>query len=118
MDRGFLTDLTHTTEEGRITAEFGDIRRLQILTDKLKRLTHIMQLNSSICRQLQAFYKQISAVPTPEAMLVSCTHNTVMENCVFELNTHTARVRTLVERAEGIGSMVTHTSQVCSSTIG
>jgi hypothetical protein len=108
MDRGFLADLTPAGEEGSINAEFGDIRRLQILTDKLKRLAHILQLNSSICRQLQSFYRQVSTVPLPEAILVSCAHNVVMENCVFELDSHTARVRTLVGRAEGVGSMVTH----------
>ncbi|OCK75784.1 hypothetical protein K432DRAFT_307764 [Lepidopterella palustris CBS 459.81] len=53
LERGFYTKVIRPTAEGDIEADFSDIRMLQLLTDKLRRLCHILQLNIDLGVQLK-----------------------------------------------------------------
>jgi hypothetical protein len=107
----------HSHQEGNIDTDFGDIRKLQIMTDKLRRIVHILQLNSNICRQLYAFHKRVSLASPPEVAVSADSYSETVNNCIFELDTQAARARTLVDRAEGMGRLVIHLSYAdCTST--
>jgi hypothetical protein len=106
----------HSHQEGNIDTDFSDIRKLQIMTDKLRRIVHILQLNSNICRQLYAFHKRVSLASPPEVAVSANSYSETVNNCIFELDTQAARARTLVDRAEGMGRLVIHLSYAdCTS---
>ncbi|KAH7094942.1 hypothetical protein FB567DRAFT_574833 [Paraphoma chrysanthemicola] len=112
MDRGLFSNITPVAGEGRINADFGDIRLLQVMTDKLKRLFHILQLNVSLCQRLQAFLSHIYSLSNRDAATGSHSQDTLFDNCIFHLETQRARVKSMISRADGIGSMIEHVLDV------
>ncbi|KAJ6198326.1 hypothetical protein J3E72DRAFT_318348, partial [Bipolaris maydis] len=53
VDRGFFTNVKELHDEGDVQADFSDLRKLHILTDKLLRLAHILKMNIRLGRQLK-----------------------------------------------------------------
>jgi hypothetical protein len=86
------------------------------LKDKLKRLVHIIQLNTSICRRLQTFYARVSTNLDPGSAGAASLQDITLDNCIFQLETHTARLQSMITRSEGIGSMVAPHLQIYTRT--
>ncbi|KAF2827276.1 hypothetical protein CC86DRAFT_405410 [Ophiobolus disseminans] len=108
MDRGCFSNLSEPSEvgEGMNDVSFGDIRQLQIMTDKLEKLKHLLELNSSTCERLQTLFDRIafgSATGTDQSVREGDDN---IKNCIFELDRHASRLKTLLKRAGGIKSMV------------
>ncbi|KAH7085296.1 hypothetical protein BKA63DRAFT_499329 [Paraphoma chrysanthemicola] len=112
MDRGLFSNITPAAGEGRINADFGDIRLLHVMTDKLKRLLHILELNISLCQRLQAFSARICADSNRNVASRSHSQDAIFNNCIFNLETQSARVKSMISRADGIGSMIEHVLDV------
>lgn len=106
MDRGFFSNLKQSVQQGKIDADFNDIRRLQIMTDKFKRLIHLLDLNRHVCKRLRAFFDCVKPLSPQEIGGSFGQDKNMMENCIFRFETHTSQLKSLVSRAEGIGSMV------------
>lgn len=106
MDRGFLSNISQSGREGKIDADFNDVRRLQIMTDKLKQLIHLLELNLEVCRRLNIFYNRIASASAPETARSFRQYETMMENATFKLETHALQLKTMVSRAGGVTSMV------------
>lgn len=107
MDRGFFSNTNQPAAAGTTDADFSDMRQLQLMTDKLKRLIHLLELNSNICQRLRMFFSRIASSTTvgenPHAVQDG---EDVLEDCEFQLKVHASRLKTLVGRAEGVTSMV------------
>lgn len=107
MDRGFFSSINQpVVERGKIDADFGDMRRLQIMIDKFKRLVHLLALNRQVCKRLRDFFNRVKTMSPKETDGAFCQFENMMENCTFRFETHSSQLTSLVSRAEGIGSMV------------
>lgn len=106
MDRSFSSFIQQKSREGAITVDFADIRSLQILTDKLKRLLHLLRLNISLIEQLNAFFIRVKVCLPPDEDGISLPYEAMMQNYGFQIHTHIARLESLTDRAKGVGSLV------------
>lgn len=106
MDRGFFSNLKTQTRPGQIDTDFKDIRSLQIMTDKLKRLVHLLKLNKNLCRRVQGFFECVRSASPPSASRSIYQYEDVMENYFFQNETHTSQLESIMSRAEGVGSLV------------
>ncbi|PVH74946.1 hypothetical protein DL98DRAFT_658401 [Cadophora sp. DSE1049] len=108
MDRGFFSNLRKPARPGKIDADFGDIRSLQIMTDKLKKLIHLLNLNKALCNRLQLFFERVKLASSQNTTILFCQHETMMENYLFQNETHTSQLKSIVSRGEGVGSLIQH----------
>ncbi|KAF1845215.1 uncharacterized protein K460DRAFT_416511 [Cucurbitaria berberidis CBS 394.84] len=115
MDRGFFSNVKRATREGVIDTNFDDIRSLQIMTDKLKRLVHLLELNKTVCQRLQTFFDRMKPTSLEETASFLCQYEMMMGNCMFQIETHALQLTTMVSRAEGVGSMIEHILDVRSA---
>lgn len=106
MDRGFSSTLQQPVRDGTITVDFSDIRSLQIMTDKLKRLIHLLKLNRNLCEHLKAFFNHVKSLSSPQIAESFCQYEIMIENYVFQNETHISRLDSIVSRAQGVGSLV------------
>jgi hypothetical protein len=106
MDRGFFSTLQQPVRDGTITVDFGDIRSLQIMTDKLRRLIHLLKLNSNLCEHLKAFFNHVKSLSPPQMAASFCQYEIMIENYGFQNETHILRLESIVSRAQGVGSLV------------
>lgn len=92
--------------EGDMVADFSDIRKLHILTDKLRRLLHILKLNLTIGTQFKLGLSRIKRAssqaldPTFEAAQIK------LDRFLLGQETSVKRLETLISRASGIGQLV------------
>lgn len=106
MDRGFSSNIQHPVREGAITVDFGDIRSLQIMADKLKRPMHTLKLNGNLCDHLKAFSTRIKFFSSQETARLFCQCEIMIDNYIFQNETHISQLDPLVNRARGVGSLV------------
>lgn len=106
MDRGFSSSFQQPSREGAISAEFSDIRTLQILTDKLKRLIHTLKLNRNLCDHLMAFSTRLKLLSSHEHANSFSQFDIMMDNYLYQNETHILQLETLVNRSQGVGSLV------------
>lgn len=106
MDRGFLSDVLQDSGEGKLNVEFSDVRQLQIMTDKMKRLVHQLELNCTVCQRLRSFFTRLTANLTLDVAETFRQSEVMLENIIFQQETHTSRLKIMVERATGVTSMV------------
>lgn len=108
MDKGFFTNINRQPKEGDIEADFSDTRRLHILTDKLRRLTHLLSLNIEVGMRLQDFMRRICKASPPNKSLTPAfgDFDSDLDLFLFQHRTHQARIKSMLQRADGIGSLV------------
>jgi hypothetical protein len=92
--------------EGDIEADFSDIRKLQILTDKLRKLVQILQLNIDLAAQLKKAFVRIRNISNPELSAVFDEFDCKMDQFAFQQDTANNRIKGLIARADGISSLV------------
>lgn len=105
-DRGFLSNHEQPVQPGKIDVTFDDIRQLQMMTDKFKRLIHLLDLNKQVCERLRAFFKRIKPRSPEQTAVTFEQYDDMMENCISRFTTPMLQLNSLISRAEGIGSMV------------
>lgn len=108
LERGFYTNINGPTVEGDIDTDFSDIRKLQLLTDKLRRLCHILQLNINLGAQLKSCMQQMKDRTCAVSSSVSSfdSFNSQMDLFVSQHRTHLARIESLVSRAQGVSGLI------------
>jgi len=112
LERGFYTNINGPTVDGDIDTDFSDIRKLQLLTDKLRRLCHILQLNINLGTQLKSCMQQIKDRTCAVSSSVSSfdSFNSQMDLFISQHRTHLARIESLVSRAQGVSGLVSSSS--------
>lgn len=109
VDRGFYTNIRGPSHDGDIDADFSDIRKLQILTDKLRRLAHVLHMNMEIGLAIQDFARRLRVTwgsISEEEVAKFEEFDSVIEQFLFQHRTHKSRIDSILERADGISSLV------------
>ncbi len=106
MDRGFSSNLQQSVRDGAITVDFSDIRSLQILTDKLKRLLHLLKLNRNLSKHLQAFFDHVKSLSSPQIAGSFRQYEIMMSIYDFKSETHISQLDSVISRAQGVASLV------------
>ncbi|KAE9969760.1 hypothetical protein BLS_005224 [Venturia inaequalis] len=106
MDRSFSSSGNQEPAEGGITVEFADIRSLQILTDRLKCLYHLLRLNISLKERLDAFFVCVKASLAPDD--ASMQYETMMQNYGQQTQINISRIELLIDRAKGVSLLTEH----------
>lgn len=104
MNRSFSSSKHQAPRAGVITVEFADIRSLQILTDRLKCLLHLLRLNTSLKEGLDTFFLRVKAYLAPDD--TSMQYETMMQSYGQQTRIHISRIELLIDRAKGVSFMV------------
>jgi hypothetical protein len=110
VDKSFFTNVRGPQFEGDVIADFSDLRRLQILTDKLRKLVQILRLNIRIGRQLAKEMSRINIVSSPTSQTGFDRIQLKLELFLLGQETSVDRVETLIARSSGIGQLVSNTN--------
>lgn len=108
MDRSFYAKLTDPAY-GNLDVDFSDVQKLQILTDKLHQISHILTLNINVGIQIQRFARRLKSAWLP----LDFTSNWAFDECevkmeefLFAHRTHKGRIDSMLERSRGISGLV------------
>lgn len=105
-DKGFFTNIKGPQLEGDVVADFSDLRKLHILTDKLRRLVHILKLNIRIGCQLKREMSRINTASLPALHTSFDGIQVKLDKFLLGQETSVDRVETLIARSSGIGQLV------------
>jgi hypothetical protein len=89
-----------------VVADFSDLRKLHILTDKLRRLVHILKLNIRIGCQLGKEMSRISTASLPALHINFAGIQMKLDRFLLGQETSVSRIETLIARSSGIGQLV------------
>ncbi|OCK80712.1 hypothetical protein K432DRAFT_452070, partial [Lepidopterella palustris CBS 459.81] len=108
LKQGFYTKIEGPSAKGDIHADFSDIRKLQLLTDKLRSLTHILQLNINLGVQLKDSMRHMLETTRAASAIATSVENFNFQIDMFisQHRTHLARIESLVSRAQGVSSLI------------
>ncbi|KAF2682038.1 hypothetical protein K458DRAFT_433038 [Lentithecium fluviatile CBS 122367] len=106
VDKGFFTNLKGSLQEGDLIADFSDLRKLQILTDKLRRLVHILKLNIRLGNLLKRDMARIKASSSSDLRTNCDAIQRNLDKYVLDQETHFDRLETLIARSSGIIQLV------------
>lgn len=106
MDRGFFTNINISQLEGDFDVEFSDIRKLQVLTDKIRRLLQILRLNISVAEQMKCSIRRLRKYSPPDLSAAFDDSESTIEMFIFEHHTHNNRLQSVIDRAQGISGLV------------
>ncbi|KAH8590049.1 hypothetical protein B0O99DRAFT_691894 [Bisporella sp. PMI_857] len=109
VDRGFYTNIRGPSHDGDIDADFSDIRKLQILTDKLRRLSHVLHMNTELALAFQDFARRLRdawGTISDSEIVIFEEFDSGIEQFLFQHRTHKSRIDSILERAAGISSLV------------
>jgi len=106
MDRGFFLSTKRPTGSGKLDADFETIRSVQILTDKLRRLIHILRLNGNVCSRLQGFFHRLALQSPPEMIPYFGQCENMFDSFRFQTETHILQLESVLSRVLGIRSLV------------
>lgn len=87
-------------------ADFSDLRKLHILSDKLLRLAHILKLNIRLGCQLRSGVLDLKMISSPTLQTSFNEMQGILDKYVYEQETNLARIETLIARSAGIGQLV------------
>lgn len=104
MDRGFFTNI-NSQLEGDIEIDFLDIRKVQLITDKVRRLLQILHLNATVVEQMERSIGRIKKY-SPNLNATFEALESTMEMFILQHRTHSSRLQTMVDRAQGISGLV------------
>ncbi|KAJ6272007.1 hypothetical protein PSV08DRAFT_408869 [Bipolaris maydis] len=106
VDRGFFTNVKELHDEGDVQADFSDLRKLHILTDKLLRLAHILKMNIRLGRQLKGGISDLKTMSSPSLQIGLGEMQARLDGYVYGQEMSLARIETLIARSGGIGQLV------------
>lgn len=106
MDRGFYTNVKGPKLEGDIDVDFSDIRKLQILIDKVKRIQHILQLNFEISHGIKSAIKSIKRVSVSSLAEDFEGVESKIDLFMTQHRIHISRLQSLIDRGQGIRAFV------------
>jgi hypothetical protein len=89
-----------------VETHYSDIRKLQILTDKLHRLHQILSLNIRLCRQMKGSMENIYRSPTVTLLDGFDRAQNKLNKFQYDQQTSLDRIQTLISRSTGIGQLV------------
>ena len=87
-------------------ADFLDLKKLHILTDKLLRLAHILRLNIRLGYHLTSGVSDLRAAASPALSTSFDEMQARLGRYVYGQETSLARIETLIARSAGIGQLV------------
>jgi hypothetical protein len=87
-------------------ADFSDLRKLHILTDKLLRLAHILKLNIRLGCQLRSGMSGLKTMLSTALQISFDEMQARLDQYVYGQETSLARIETLIARSAGIGQLV------------
>ncbi|KAI9893694.1 MAG: hypothetical protein M1814_005910 [Vezdaea aestivalis] len=112
LDRSAFASLKGSSKEGALDVDLSEFRRLQIFTDKLLRISHLLNLNLSVGVRVSQFIQRLrskrrndgdppnASIEDPDGQL---------GEFFFMNETHKARVDSMVTRGQGISSLMKST---------
>lgn len=109
MDQGYMANLTRpsgSNGNGIVDVEFADIRKLQILKDRVQELLHTIAVDLNLCRRFQRFGSQANGQILVETNTAFKIFDDELENCICQLNAHHLQLESIAKRAENVGIMV------------
>ncbi|OJJ39788.1 hypothetical protein ASPWEDRAFT_105628, partial [Aspergillus wentii DTO 134E9] len=106
VDRGFYTNINGPQLEGDFEVDFSDIRKLQILTDKIRRLLQILQLNITLAEQMKCSMQRIRKYSPPNLSVAFDNVESSIEMSILQHRTYNSRLQSLVDRAQGISGLI------------
>jgi hypothetical protein len=112
VDKGFFSNLKGLQVEGDITADFSDIRKLQILEDKISRLGQILRLNIRLGRKLDDVVVRIEETRSLGQDTNDDGLHLDLIRFVSEHETSLDRMESLLLRSKGIGQLVGYTATI------
>lgn len=107
-------------QEGDLIADFSDLRKLQILTDKLRRLVHILKLNIRLGNLLKRDMVRIKTSSSSDLRTNCDAIQRNLDQYVLDQETHFDRLETLIARSSGIIQLVSSLSvlqKLCLMTL-
>ncbi|KAH8708494.1 hypothetical protein GQ44DRAFT_463058 [Phaeosphaeriaceae sp. PMI808] len=105
-DKGFFTNVKGPQLEGDMTADFTDLRRLHILTDKLRRVRLILNMNTRVGHGLKKGMARIDQASSPALHTHFDWLQAKLDKFLLGLHVSLERIDTLIVRAVGIGQLV------------
>ncbi|XHF98272.1 hypothetical protein AWENTII_001832 [Aspergillus wentii] len=118
VDRGFYTNINGPQLEGDFEVDFSDIRKLQILTDKIRRLLQILQLNITLAEQMKCSMQRIRKYSPPNLSVAFDNVESSIEMSILQHRTYNSRLQSLVDRAQGISGLEQDPKYIRDSNIG
>ncbi|QDS73383.1 hypothetical protein FKW77_007425 [Venturia effusa] len=114
VDRGFYTNLKGPQFSGDVEADYSDIRKLQILTDKLRRLQHIVKLNIRLGKEMRDSIKSLQNAELQEAAHV----DSQIGRFVYDQQTNFDRIDCLLQRSGGITQLIQNLLEIRATESG
>lgn len=115
IDRSFFTKVNGPVTSGELSVDFPDIQNLQILTDRLHQISHILMLNMNVGSHVQSFVRRLKSAWLPlgsSSTWVFDECDAKMEEFLSVNRTHKGRIDSMVERSRGISRLVQISSMV------
>ncbi|PQE24618.1 Mg2+ transporter -like Zinc transport protein [Rutstroemia sp. NJR-2017a BVV2] len=117
-DRGFYTNIKGPQFKGDLEADYSDIRKLHLLTDKLQRLRHILGLNIRLGHQMKHSLEQLQNQKSAGLLVGSLHISTKLEGFIYDQQTSSDRISNLLERSTGIGQLVQSILEIRAAEAG
>lgn len=92
--------------KGDVVADFGDIRRMQVLTDKMQRLIQLLRLNKRLGFKLKSGVADIGARSDRTSLATFKSLQLELDKFIFQQETSLDRLEALVARSSGISQLV------------
>ena len=93
-------------------ADFSDLRKLHILTDKLLRLAHILKMNIRLGCHLRGRMLDLKNISSRGLQVSFDQLQADLDRFVYGQETSLARIETLAARSAGIGQLVSISLQL------
>lgn len=109
IDRSFFTSVNGPMNDGDLNVDFSDIKNLQILTDKLHQISHLLMLNMNVGTQVQSFVKRVKSAWLPLDFSVIWLFDECdakIEEFLFSHRNHKGRIDSMIARSKGIFALV------------
>ncbi|CAI6290374.1 unnamed protein product [Periconia digitata] len=106
VDKGFYTKVKGTQQEGGISLDFSDLRKLHVLTDKLRRLSHLLRLNIRVGGQLKETLCRLGTAPSGDSRSGVISIQNKLNSFLVGQKISADRVESLILRSNGIGQLV------------
>ncbi|MCJ1271177.1 hypothetical protein MMC22_011076 [Lobaria immixta] len=109
IDRSFFTTVNGPIKDGDLNVDFSDIKNLQILTDKLHQISHLLILNMNVGAQVQSFVKRVKSAWLPLDFSVIWLFDECdakIEEFLFSHRNHKGRIDSMIARSKGIFGLI------------
>jgi hypothetical protein len=106
VTRGFYSDVKGPRFEGDFEVDYTDIRRLQLLVDKLEQLLQVLQRNMDVGGEFCCFLERAQRLSPARLSGTFDETASIVHSCLLQHRIHSSRVQSLLARARGCGILV------------